>query len=485
MKFTSSRRWQNWGSPLRLPLSMAVALAAAVVVVASWQVPTIELSRDALRSSRRPTGQPQLTSVYRMPETGGAMCEWEPASAATSFMETLQKQQAEARSLAPTPTAAEKAAVQARPPVRMIKDSYPAFSSVAVDLGHDEVVMTDEATFQILAYNRTENTLPTATMSEPKRMIGGLNTWIEYQCGIYVDQSSGDVYAVNNDTVDRLVVFSHDQKGNVPPERVIMTPHTTYGIAVDESHQELFLTTQEGAAVVVFRKGAKGEEPPIRLLQGDKTLIADPHGVAVDTTRNLLFVSNFGSVATHSPTQKDAAGVYGKYASDEKNWPLLREAAVPGTGRYLPPSITVYPRDASGDVAPMRVIQGPKTQLNWPTALSLDTKRGEICVANDTGDSILVFNIDDSGNVAPKRMIKGPQSMVKSPTGVFYDWEHDEVWVSNFGNHTATVYKATASGDAPPLRVIRSAPLAVGTPNIGNAFAPSYDSKRDQLIVPN
>ncbi|HWP85468.1 MAG TPA: hypothetical protein VNN17_09780, partial [Terriglobia bacterium] len=78
-----------------------------------------------------------------------------------------------------------------------------------------------------------------------------------------------------------------------------------------------------------------------------------------------------------------------------------------------------------------------------------------------------------------------PKSMVKSPTGVFYDWKNDEVWVSNFGNHTATVYDAMANGDVPPKRIIRSAPLDVGTPNIGNAFAPSYDSKRDQLIVPN
>lgn len=202
----------------------------------------------------------------------------------------------------------------------------------------------------------------------------------------------------------------------------------------------------------------------------------------MDSTRDLLFVANFGSVASHAETEGEGGGVF---ASDKANWPLLREGAVPGTGRYLEPSITVYSRDAAGDVAPIRVISGAKTQLNWPTALSIDTKRAEIFVANDTGDSILVFNLTDSGDVAPKRLIKGPKSMVKSPTGVFYDWEHDELWVSNFGNHMATVYKADASGDVPPLRVIRSAPLGMGTPNIGNAYAPTYDSKRDQIIVPN
>jgi DNA-binding beta-propeller fold protein YncE len=254
---------------------------------------------------------------------------------------------------------------------------------------------------------------------------------------------------------------------------------------VDEPHQELFLTVQEAGAVSVFRKMAVEDEPPIRLLQGDQTLLADPHGIAVDSTRDLLFVSNFGSV-----TEKDASIVSpqgnGYYAPSEKaNWPLARNAAVPGSGKFLPPSITVYPRDAGGDVAPIRKIEGPKTQLNWPTALAVDPKRGEIFVANDTGDSVLVFDIMASGDAAPKRVIQGPKSMIKSPTGVFYDWEHDELWVANFGNHTATVYPATASGDAAPLRVVRSAPSNTGTPNIGNAYAPAYDSRRDQILVPN
>src|SRR3970040_2573633 len=107
-------------------------------------------------------------------------------------------------------------------------------------------------------------------MSEPKRMIGGINTSIEYQCGVYVDQATGDIYAVNNDTVDKLVIFSRDKKGNVPPNGIINTPHTTYGIAVDETRQELFLTAQESSSVVVYRKLAGEDDAPPRRLQGRK-----------------------------------------------------------------------------------------------------------------------------------------------------------------------------------------------------------------------
>src|SRR4029079_9735900 len=88
-----------------------------------------------------------------------------------------------------------------RKPIRTIKDPYSAYSAVAVDPVNNEVVLTDENLFQILVYDRTANTPPTAQMTEPKRTLVGLNTKIEFQCGLYIDPASGDIFAVNNDTV--------------------------------------------------------------------------------------------------------------------------------------------------------------------------------------------------------------------------------------------------------------------------------------------
>jgi hypothetical protein len=74
---------------------------------------------------------------------------------------------------------------------------------------------------------------------------------------------------------------------------------------------------------------------------------------------------------------------------------------------------------------------------------------------------------------------------VKNPTGVFVDVKNDELWVTNFGNHTATVYRRSASGDTPPLRVIRSAPAGKSALMIGNPGAIAYDTKREEILVPN
>ena len=177
---------------------------------------------------------------------------------------------------------------------------------------------------------------------------------------------------------------------------------------------------------------------------------------------------------------RGAGRIHGK-----PNWPLSLDDAIPGSGKMVGPSITVYPKDASGDAAPVRVIAGSKTQMDWPTGIAVDPDSGEVFVANDGGNSVLVFSADANGDVAPMRVIKGPRSMVRNPTGVFFDAKNHELWVANFGNHTATVYKPDASGDTAPLRVIRSAPLKRPVPAMGNPHPIAYDSKRQEILVPN
>ena len=106
-------------------------------------------------------------------------------------------------------------------------------------------------------------------------------------------------------------------------------------------------------------------------------------------------------------------------------------------------------------------------------------------MANDAADSILVFRTTDAGNVAPLRVLKGPATGIKNPVSVVVDTQHDELWVANFANHSTTVYPLTAEGDTPPLRTIRAAPLGKLALGIGNPGAVAYDSKREEILVPN
>ena len=253
---------------------------------------------------------------------------------------------------------------------------------------------------------------------------------------------------------------------------------------MDEQALEMYLTVEHDHSVVVYRKMAGDDEPPIRLLQGTKTQLNNPHGIAIDKKKGLLFVSNYG--ASHEKATKEdpeAAARNRRLGLGKPNWPV-RES-IPGTGKFNPPSINVYDMKASGNTPPLRVIQGPKTQLDWPAHLAIDVERQELYVANDTGNSVLTFSTSATGDAAPIRVLKGPTTLIKNPTGVFLDTKNDELWVTNFGNHTATVYKRGVTGDTAPLRVIRSGPMGETALAIGNPHPVTYDSKREQILVPN
>ena len=439
------------------------ALISLVVAVAAWvlfsgEAKQREWSAASQAALRRPTGHAQLVSYDPLPPmnmmTEGGMCEWIPASAPARLVAALRQERQAAAS-----SADASASIHVdRAPVRVIRDSYATFSAVAVDVARDEVVLQDESFFSILVYNRTDNTPPDAAMTEPKRVISGPKTKVQFNCALYIDPKSGDIYSVNNDTMDTMTIFSRDARGNVAPDRELRTPHRTYGIAVDEEKQELFLAVEHPSLVAVYHKMASGDDEPIRTLEGPRTQLEDAHGIAVDTKNQLMYVSNHGH--TSNPRE-------------------------PGGGSFELPSITVYPLGAQGDTPPLRVIEGSQTQLNWPANIYLDVEHQELFVANDAGNSILVFRASDSGNAAPIRAIKGPQTGIKYPTGVFLDEKNDELWVSNMGNHSATVYRRTADGDVPPLRTIRSAPRGKVALAIGNPGAVGYDSKREEILVPN
>jgi len=157
-------------------------------------------------------GHERLVSIEPLPDAGGEICEPVPVTRKEMLLAALEQRQ-EAHEAAKAAPAGRSAATEDRSrlkPVRWIRDPYAAYSSVAVDPINNEVVMTDENLFQILVYDRTTTTPPSARLSEPKRIIAGLNTKIEFQCGLYIDPKNGNIYAVNNDTVDTLVIFDRN-----------------------------------------------------------------------------------------------------------------------------------------------------------------------------------------------------------------------------------------------------------------------------------
>ncbi len=125
-------------------------------------------------------------------------------------------------------------------------------------------------------------------------------------------------------------------------------------------------------------------------------------------------------------------------------------------------SITVYPSGASGNVAPMRILSGPRTGLRQPESLAVD-RDGRLYVVNayrgDRDDTVRVFAPGAKGDAAPVHLIAGPNSRILIPVSLGIDRD-DRLYVGSRGltaggpPSTVTVYQPGAVGDATPLRVL-------------------------------
>ncbi len=474
--------WSRRGSLL--------AIVAMVCALAVWMIQAkgAELSESGSAfgtALRKPAGFPQLIAVEPLPMIDGQMCQLVPASGGTTLLASLQQQGLSSTSSREARTSTKLG----RSPLGLIgQDPYSTFGSIAVDPVRGEIVVGGAHNAMLLVYDRLANTSPTATMTEPKRLIIGHQAKIDRNCGLYIDPKNGDIYSTSLDIQDLLVVHPHGASGDAVPVRELRTPPRNVSLTADEERQEIFMTVQQPPAVVVFRKMAQGTEAPLRILEGQRTLLVDPHGVAVDSKNNLLYVGNNTSFA--EAKGKLARDTFLVSGDPNPRWNVPHRGdgsadTVPGSGRFELPSITVYPLQAKGDTPPLRVIKGPKTGFKWIARIDIDVEHQELYVANDADHSILVFRASDSGDVAPLRVLKGPNTGLRYPTDVFVDTKNDEIVVANAGNHSATVYSRTAKGDTAPLRTIRSAPEGTLAPMLVGPGALTYDSKRDEILVPN
>ena len=148
-----------------------------------------------------------------------------------------------------------------------------------------------------------------------------------------------------------------------------------HDIRYDAVHDEIFIPSPFGRAILVFRGGAHGEEAPIRIIQGPNTRVTDR--LDVDPVHNEIFV--------------------------------------PGRDAIL-----VYPRNGNGDVAPLRVIRGPDTEIRSARAIAVDPIHNLIIVGDDGGrkgpdkhgrdGALLIFNRTDNGNAKPRAVIAGSKT---------------------------------------------------------------------------
>jgi 6-phosphogluconolactonase (cycloisomerase 2 family) len=188
------------------------------------------------------------------------------------------------------------------------------------------------------------------------------------------------------------------------------TSATPDAIAVDATHNEIFVANSATHSITVYQRTSfgTGNISPLRVLQGGSTGLNVPNGIAINTTTNELIVSNWGNN-----------------------------------------SVTFYARNASGNTAPTRTLTGSNTTLTTPMGIAFESTSNTLWVANNTGGtgSITVYSypaitITGNMNTAPTGTITAG---INGPVGIAIDntTAPGYAWVANNGNSKVTLYKLT------------------------------------------
>ena len=208
---------------------------------------------------------------------------------------------------------------------------------------------------------------------------------------------------------------------------------TAHALAVDPIHDEIVVPNPFAQALLFFRGGASGEEKPIRIIQGPKTMLGYTDDIEVDPVHNEVFAPQFRSDA-----------------------------------------ILVFAREPGGDVAPIRILHGPKTKLDRPAGVWVDPVNNLLAVVT-IGSGLLIFNRTDNGDVAPRWIIAGSKTGLATkhtslPKVLLYP-EKKLIFVPAYveltpggaplrgvGGKRVNVWNYGDTGNVPPWAILTSSP---------------------------
>jgi DNA-binding beta-propeller fold protein YncE len=277
-----------------------------------------------------------------------------------------------------------------------------------------EIAVADSASNAVTVFARTAS-----GNLAPLRTISGALTGLSAPHGIVYDKMNAELDVTNNGSI---TIFTKTANGNVSPSRTITSTGLTdfYGIDVDTLNNELATVVNIGTnTLAVFSRTASGSTAPLRSISGGGTMISGPRGVAIDNVHDEIFVSNYsaGNIVVFSRTANGNVAplriITGVSNPAGISLDLVNnELAV---ANATTDSITIYARTASGAATPARIISGSSTGMNAPTGIAVDTTNNELSVSNFAGNSILVFARTANGNASALRTISGSSTLINGP----------------------------------------------------------------------
>jgi len=225
------------------------------------------------------------------------------------------------------------------------------------------------------------------------------------------------------------MAYARLAKENTVPVRILegqktLISRTMHSMAYDPIHDELVVNSPLTQSILTFKGGSGGETAPVRVIQGPKTQIqgTDYDGndkMAMDAVNGEIYIG----VATASGPRK---GV-----------------------------VLVFDSAANGDVAPKRILGGPNTQFDFPTPkgqgfphMAVDAVHNILIVS--IRGKLLLFDRTASGDARPKAVIAGPKTLLGGGGGLVNVNPANGMVVSSCAEGSICAWDINEPGDVAP-----------------------------------
>lgn len=295
----------------------------------------------------------------------------------------------------------------------------------------------------------------------PLAVIGGSNSGLDQPSAIALD-ATGKIYVLNTAAnffginvypplANSAGILNEAPIASIAgsqtlldePDAIALDSHGNIYVAnLLGGHAEFF----DSGRLTVYPAGSNGNVAPTLTISGDKTGLALPLNIAVDSSGNIYSVN----------ANADVGGKRKRFTS-----------------------ITVYSAGSKGNAPPLATIAGDNTNLSGPSAIALDSSRNIYVTA---ASSIEMFAAGSNGNVSPALTITGADTGLSFPEAIALD-SGGSIYVLNgslqiSGIPSVTTYPAGSSGDAVPIATITS-----NFTGINGAYGVALDSVGNIYVI--
>jgi hypothetical protein len=269
----------------------------------------------------------------------------------------------------------------------------------------------------------------------------------------------------------QIAAFARLAGENTPPVRVLegqktLISRTMHGFSYNSRRDEIVVMSPLAQAVLIFRGGANGEEPPVRVIQGPHTQIQGSANagnaivsidevndeVYVPSVPNRILVFDLGANGDVAP-KRMLTSMSGSVQVDP-----IHNLLMINSGRAM----NIFDRTASGDAKPKAVIGGPRSGMGRMNTFQVYPPKGLIIAGgNDLPGQqqtsfIGAWSINDIGDVPPRWKIPVQQLTGYGPYSLALDPVHKEIMMASAGGN----------GRVRPTRGVMSTVITFSWPEI-------------------